>query len=137
MANNSWITGGLTLTGAAERDLLENKIEKYRVEKREEFGYWIDDDWNNGESPSNSNPALTDFRVKISGHGSAYDLDSELEAFIKFCNKIGFTVDGKIYRNGEVTMDIERFKVENNIVSISIPKIVFDDGEVYEETQQF
>lgn len=127
MANNSRVHGELNITTRNGIDLnLAKMIERYQEVKHEGFGHWIESVTEDGFHTDQSS-----YTVKVENTGRAYEIEEDIEAFLKFLKPLAEIVTGKIYVAGEVEPDITRFTIDGTNYTAESPQITFSDGEIY------
>jgi len=99
------------------------KVSAYFTEQKDHIGYWLYVE-ENDES-----------EIAIYSHGEsgkAYEWEHELSDLLSFVAVLGGKLNGVFYREGEENTDIERFIIQDNVITgQELAKIVFSDGEVY------
>lgn len=97
-------------------------VNEYLKDRDKNFGWWF-------YVQETDDPDTIELH-EVGESGKAYELDKEINDFLTFLNQNDFSLNVRIFREGEESGDVTRYIIEDSrLVSVDDAELRFPDGK--------
>lgn len=97
-------------------------VNEYLKDRDKNFGWWF-------YVQETADPDTIELH-EVGESGKAYELDEEINEFLVFLNQNDFSLNVRIFREGEESGDVTRYIIEDSqLISVDDAEIRFPDGK--------